>query len=892
MTEKENATAAITHCRVNDLIHPVGIDNCEIYFSWNVRTDIPDFTWDACRIRIYVVEKEIWDSGLLHGDCPVRAHYTPASLKEKTRYTWQVSLYWLDRLVAESDCSSWFETGICEDSWKCGWVGSPFQETQHMPIFRRSFVLQKKISRARAYISGVGHYELRCNGKKVGDDVLEPAWTNYDKSVCYAVYELEDYVITGENVLGILLGNGMYHVPGGRYTKFQNSFGPVGFLLRLEVQYTDGSCEALVSDGEFRAALGPITFSCVYGGEDYDSTFEHEGWDCPDFEENEEWIPAVPISGPKGRIVSRKYPPLKIREDLEARRIGWEDKALVYDTGRNLSGWFRLRLRGPEGFRIRVTPFEMRDKDGSLSQQFTGTPHYYQYTLSGDSEEIWEPRFTYYGFRYLKIEAADPDPAGNFQKQIEILELKGRMIYPCLEKIGDFSCSAPMWNQIHEIITRAILCNTKSVFTDCPHREKLGWLEQLHLIGPGIIYNYEIYGLFRKVLADMREAQLENGLIPDTAPEYINFDTEGIHTGFRDSPEWGSAGIIVPWYLYCTYGDTGILEENYGMMRRYLEYLTSKSQYHILHHGLGDWCDFGLNPPFAQNTPIPVTATAIYYYDIIIMRQIASVLGRMEDASCYGTLGEQVKAAFRREFFDDQGMRYATGSQTANAMALFTGLADEADVPEVLTNLVEDIRRRGYHSTGGDVGYPFLVRALDKYGRQDIMANMLNQTDAPSYGYQVIHGATTLCEEWNGNDPDHPSSSQNHFMLGAAEEWFYSGLAGLKSIHDRMDFGKPEDMIRIEPYFAPQLTWVRAWHRYPKGKVEISWKRTPEKIKLCVSIPAGAKGMLILPVQYQIAGTDSINSSGCEHRNGKICRKLKSGAYEFYIVPVPESEII
>lgn len=840
----EQKNVKITGCTVEYMKQPIGLETRRPRFGWNIETDIRGWKQYAYQIAVYSDELK-WDSGKVLSSRMADIIYEGAPLCEQTLYTWTVTV-WDDReRIAYISENNSFETGIKETSWIAKWIGAEKNSAGIMPVFRKEFNIAKELKDARVYISGAGHYELRLNGGKASEDVLEPAWTNYNKSIFYSIYHVKEKLHRGNNAFGVLLGNGMYHVEeSGRYTKFTGSFGETGFILELHIDYTDGTSEVILSDTSWHTASGPITFSHVYGGEDYNALNSCEGFDTAGFKMDKGWQPVCLITPPRGKLMHRKNPPLKIKETIAAKVIAKpRDTVYIYDTGKNISGWFCIEISGKPGQQVKITPYEMFDKNGELSQAFTGAPHYYSYTLGRGRINVWEPRFTYYGFRYIKVEGAVPigETAGGDSAVIH--SLSGKMIYPDIKPAGEFRCSDFLLNKTHEIITQAMLCNMKSVFTDCPHREKLGWLEQTHLIGPAIMYNYDVHHLFLKVLNDIREGQEEDGLVPDIVPEYINFARLGMHTGFRDSPEWGSAAIIVPWYLYKNYGDVRVLKENYDVMKKYLDYLTGKTQYHILHHGLGDWCDFGVNPPFSQNTPIPVTATAIYYYDITIMEKVAELLGKTEDVTELEILGREVKEAFNREFFDDQGIRYSTGSQTANAMAIFMGLTDGQSEHLVLDYLVNDIKIRGNHTTGGDVGHPFILRTLEKFGRSGLIADMLAQTDAPSYGYQILHGATTLCEEWNGNDPDNPSSSQNHFMLGSGEEWLYSGLAGLKSVHEAGE----ENSIRIEPCFPERLTGLRAWHRYTYGIAAIQWERTLTGIDLKLKLPAGSTGRLTLP---------------------------------------------
>lgn len=733
------------------------------------------------------------------------------------------------------------------------WIGGTKCEGNQVPVFKREFRIEEGCMGGRISVTGVGHFELHLDGEKVGDRVLEPAWTHYDKSVDYSVYRIEE-LKPGLHSLTMWLGNGMYHVRGlGRHAKFERSFGETGFLLEARWEYGNGETEVLVSDTNWMTRPGPIVFSSVYGGEDYDDRVMEEGWELAGAKSDGKWEPAHVLSGngesgaaaPAGKLVRKTNPPLCITKRLPGVRL--EGKDMLYDIGRNISGWFEIRFRGSAGKVLKVTPYEMIDEEGEPSQKFTGFPHYYLFYCRDDRQYCWQPKFTYYGFHLLKLEWLEADLVTPAAEPLRVESVMGLMIGVKTKRAGGFRCSLKLWNQIHTLITNAMECNMKSVFTDCPHREKLGWLEQVHLVGPGLLYNYELAGMYRKVLEDMEEAQTPEGLVPDIAPEYHNFDLEQVHKGFRDSPEWGSACIIAPWYLYGQYGDITFLENHYEMMQKYLDYLQSRTACGLLHHGLGDWCDYGVNPPYAQNTPVPLTASAIYLYDLQLMERIAEVLRKPQDSALYRQWRQQTEKAFRREFYDDQTKRYGTGSQTANAMALFLGLAPEEDDCQVRDSLIRDIELRGYRTTSGDVGFPFVLRALEKIGRSDIAARMLLQTEAPSYGYQILHGATTLCEEWNGNDPKHPSSSQNHFMLGAAEEWFYQVLAGFQRFHQTEEMRMKG--IVLKPYFPEELDWLTAWHTFPEGTVTIDWKRRPWGIRLKIILPGNTSGKVILPAE-------------------------------------------
>ena len=710
-----------------------------------------------------------------------------------------------------------------------------------LPIFRHTFNADESIERATAYLCGLGQHELYINGHRIGENIMEPGWTNYRKTCLYSSVDVTAMLCSGENAVGIMLGNGMYNVTGGRYTKFTGSFGQLKLVFRLDILYTNGSSMEITSGEGWRVAYGPVVFSCIYGGEDYDARREKKGWDCPGYTEDGDWTDAYIVEGPGGELRPRAYPPIKVMERIKPIQIARiENRRYIVDFGQNLSGWSRIKVRGSAGSYVKLWFSEVL-KEGLIFQKNSGAPCYFTYILKGDGEEAWSPRFTYTGFRYALVEGAEfvehACPTGikgretmnsssfaagsihetdwAYTDALVLLDIEAQMIYPDIETTGSFECSEPLYNSIHRLINRAVLSNMKSIFTDCPHREKLGWLEQAHLMAPSIMYNYDVHDLFVKCIMDMGEAQLDNGLVPSIAPEYPVFKGE-----FRDSPEWGSACIITPWYVYREYGDKSLLKESYDVMRKYMIYLSSMAKGHLLNHGLGDWCDIGPNPPYPQNTPIALTATAIYYYDAVLMQKIATVLGRQEDAGSYGRLACDIRQAFNMEFFNVQELQYSTGSQTANAMPLALGLVDEEYREALVEKIIEDIQHKGFHTTSGDIGYRYLLLALAENGSSDVIAKMLLKIDTPSYGFQVEHGATTLTEMWDGPERI-DQSSQNHLMLGHAEEWFYRYLAGIDYGYDETGMYK----ITVKPHTVRNIKWVKASRRVPGGCAEVNWQR-------------------------------------------------------------------
>lgn len=702
------------------------------------------------------------------------------------------------------------------------WISAVRNGTQ-MPVFGKDICLTGRPSKAEIEICGLGQFALFIGDTEINEGIFEPGWTDYRKTRLYSTYDVTDHLTEGENRLRVMLGNGMYHEDGLRYAKFTGSCGDPVLIAALSVEYPDGTQALFVTDASWHFCPGPVLYSSIYGGEDYDAT--QTGWKQP-VDANGEWRPATLQNADRlGTLREALQPAVRIQNEWEEKeRLARADGSLLLDFGKNFAGKIRIRVKGQRGQQVKITPGELLDEAGNINQEFTGDPHYYIYTLSGEGEEEWAPRFTYYGQRYAVIET-----------DAQLLWAKAQEQHASCKQTGFFRCSNEMYNQIHELILGAVRSNMQSVFTDCPHREKLGWLEENHLIGPGILYNFDAGPLYEKLLDDMEDAQTPEGLVPSICPEYVVFDL-----GFRDSPEWGSSCVLLPWYLYERSGKKELLARHYAMAQRYVAYLVGKSDDYILNYGLGDWLDVGHYPMHPANTPIPVTATAILYQDLCVMAQMAELLERKEEALQYREQAARCQAAFNRTFFYPLSKNYATGSQTSNAMPLFLGIVEAEYLDEVKENLRADIDMRGGHFTGGDVGHPYLIRALGEHGMNDLVAKNFMKTDFPSYGYQVACGATTLCEDWDGPNPAHPVMSQNHFMLGAAEEWFYRYLAGIRVQASQ------KECIRIQPCFPDTVDWVDCSAMTPAGRCRVFWKKEADGILIQAQLEGKAPVVLCL----------------------------------------------
>ncbi|HEY3686973.1 MAG TPA: family 78 glycoside hydrolase catalytic domain [Streptosporangiaceae bacterium] len=701
-------------------------------------------------------------------------------------------------------------------------------DTPPLPLLAKQFDLAGGVRSARLYITALGLYDATVNGRPVSDAVLEPPNTDYRKRAVYSTYDVTKLLRGGANTIGVRLGNGTYNVTGGgdRYSKYVGAQGPPKLLAQLEITGRDGKRVTVATDVSWRTELGPTTFAQWYGGEDDDARREPTGWDRPGADLST-WHPAAVAPDPGIALTARSAPPVVpvgTRKTVKVTQP--KPGTYVFDLGENVAGWPVLNVSGKSGTTVTMRPGERLGADGLVDQ---GTmiaggnrtpPIYDRYTLSGHGKETWHPRFVYHGLRYLQVTGL-PGTPGKGTVSATVLRAGN-------DSAGAFTSSDKLLDGIHTIIDRSVQGNMFSVLTDCPDREKLGWLEETHLVQPAVTGGYDVEAYYRSLFANMADAQTADGLVPDIAPEYAVFSG-----GTRDDPNWGSAIILAAWQHYRTYGDTQPLSAYYPNMRRYLDHLTSKASGNLLDYGLGDWAATD------QSTPVGIAATYGYYRSASALADIAGVLGRTDDAAAYRKLAGNIASAFNAKYAS--GDTYGTGSQAGDAFALDMGVVPQDKRAAVLAHLVAAITAKSGHLTVGEIALPAVFRVLSAAGRDDVIDRIATRVTAPSYGYQVVHGATALTEYWDG-----PTGygSQDHFMLGAIDSWFTSGLAGIRQADDSVAYGK----LVIAPSAVGNLTHASASYRTPRGTVASAWRRTGRTLRLQVTVPAGAPARVEVPL--------------------------------------------
>ena len=844
------------------LVSPVGIDTRRPRFGWELAASA-----NIAHCRVVVARDhagaarghgDIWDSGaILPGLFQVAPDHD-LSLQSHRSYWWSLQSADTARNWGPWSDPAHFATGMIDDAWPGPWIADRHDAAlpphargqaaqalvpaQTLPLLRGRIAIAQPIAKAFVSIAGLGHYRLTINGHDVGDAALASGWSDYRRRVLYDTLDVTDLLRAGENILAIMLGNGPYNVEyaPGRYTKFLDSYGAPKAIVALTVDHPGGMRTRYGTGADWCWTPGPITFSSMFGGEDFDARAVPHGWTKPGFDDGG-WHRVAVTDGPGGTLCASTTPPVRIvetRAALSITRIS--DDILLADFGFNCAGRPRLRLVAPKGATIELVPGEALDAQGRVSQaSFNAGPGHAvldRFIAAGVGEEEFEPAFVYHGMRYCEIRGLPKEG---------LRAIECRVLRAEVGRIGQFSASPALPGRIHDLIVRAADSNLMSVITDCPHREKLGWLEQAWLNAPTLFYNRDVITLYEKLVDDIADAQAGDGMVPAIAPEYVAFvDTAGRDQIWRNSPEWGVAAVLAPWQAYRFCGDPSILARAWPAAQRYCAYLDGRARHGLLDFGMGDWYDVGpRDPGEAQLTSRMLTGTAVWIEALQAMAAMAPLVGQAGEP--LQARAHDVTTAFNAHFLDPATGRYEHASQTAQAMPLALGIVPEACRDMALDGLVGAVRAAGNGVTAGDIGFRYVIRALAQAGRDDVVFDMLSVHDRPGYVWQLDHGATTLTEAWDAN----PTKSLNHFMLGHAEGWLYGSLAGLDIDHTRPGAAA----LRIRPRMVPGIDRAAAQTRVPGGIVGCGWQRVSSLIRMTVTIPSGRCAQVWLPASDSAA---------------------------------------
>ncbi len=841
---------------------PLGVDDANPRLSWHLEATGPGqrgLMQSSCRVLAASSTNllannvgDLWDSGQTNLTSPCIA-YGGMPLVSEQQVFWKVKVWdQNDQPSGWSPPATWTMGLLNSTNWLGRWICSPPTKSA-LPIFRREFVVQPGLQRACIYICGLGQYELSANGTKVGNALLAPGWSMYPKTCLYDTLDITSLLTNGDNALGVTLGNGMYNVPvSSRYAKFTGSFGPPELIVQLHCFYTNGASQVIVSDTNWLTISGPITFSSVYGGEDHDARLLPAGWNQAGFNAST-WMAPTETNGPGGALRGQSHaaPPIEAIQTLQPVLTNFlSTNMIVFDLGQNAAIIPTLTTHGQAGAVVQIIPAEITNSDGTVNRDSVGGGSaYWQYTLAGTGREVWIPRFFYHGCRYLQVQLISAAGASQLPA---VDNLQGVVVQSAVPPVGSFSCSVPLFNETETLIRWAQRNNLISILTDCPHRERLGWLEEAHLNGPSLRYEFDLDKFTRCTADAMSDSQLSSGLVPDIAPEFTVFSG-----AFRDSPEWGSSVILVPWQQYQFTGDDMLLRQYYGAMTNYLAYLQRQSAGYMLSYGLGDWYDIGpASEGYEQLTPMGVTATAYFFQDAQTLARIATELGNLSDANRFNLLAAKIAAAFNSSFYSATNGYYATGSQTAQAMPLELGIVNPTNQASVLDTLVASVNSQG--STAGEIGHRYLLRALTDAGRPDMVFDINDLTNfspnAGGYGYMLSQGATSATEAWNAD----PSDSLDHFMWGNIIEWFYHDLAGIQSDPSAPGFRN----VIIKPAFVGNVSWLDSSYLSVMGPITNNWALTNNFATVNPVIPPGADGKVYLPTLGTATNNLLIQESG------------------------------
>jgi alpha-L-rhamnosidase len=761
-----------------------------------------------------------------------------------------------------------------------GPVRGPEDRTLPARMLRKAFAATKKVSRATVTFSGLGLSELYLNGEKVGDAVLSPGLTHYSSRALYVTYDVTDRIRRGANALGVWLGNGRFFAPRAAYPMTTLSYGYPKLLLQLEIDYADGTRETVVSDGSWRLTCGgPITANNEYDGESYDARRELPGWAAPGFDDAA-WQPAQVVAAPGGALSAQMAEPIRVTGTLKPVALS-EPKpgVFVYDMGQNLVGWCRLTVKGPAGAAVKLRHAETLLPDGTLyldnirSAKVTDA-----YTLKGRGREVYEPRFTYHGFRYVEVTGFPGKPA--------LDALEGRVVNDDVKSAGAFTCASPTINDIYCLSLWGTRGNYRSMPTDCPQRdERQGWLGDRSSESKGESYFFDVSALYTKWLRDMADAQKESGSIPDVCPPYWPL--------YNDSVTWPGSAVIIPGALVDQYGDTRVVARHYPAMQKWIAHMSGYVTNGIIaKDSYGDWCVPPEDPKLihskdpARKTAPALLATSYFYHCLTLMARYATLLDKPADAQRYLAQAESMKAAFNAAFYKADLGYYDNGTQTACVLPLAFGLVPPAERGRVFSHLVKKIEgeTRGHVGTGL-VGGQWLNRVLTEGGRADLSYGFATHTDYPSWGYMVSKGATTVWELWNGDTADPAMNSGNHVMLiGDLIIWFYETLAGIAP--DPAQPGFKHIVMRPTP--VGDLLYAKASHRSPYGTIRSAWTRRNVAFEWQVEVPPNTTATLYVPASDpgrvteggqpldRAAGVKLLRAEG-----GRVVLEVGSGEYRF-----------
>jgi alpha-L-rhamnosidase len=832
--------------------NPINIDNTNPRFSWVIYSGKRNKSQSAYHIlvapdkeKLKVGEADIWDSGKIHSSETIQHEFSGKVLEPNRKYFWKV-IVWDEKGEEYESPVAVFETAFLHQSdWQANWIGAgpvkqPLPEKGFFSdkkeqytladtvvhsgqslLLRKEVQLEKKIKSAKAFVTGLGIYEFYINGQRVGENLLAPAKTPYHKHILYDTYDVTGLLKKGENALGFHLGNGWYNPYKKWWAQYRMQwFGHKKAIGQIQIEFTDGTSETIKTDETWKYSYGPVTFNCIYDGEIYDARLEQKDWIQPGFDDAN-WKPVTVFEKLAARLESHTMPPVKVVETIQPVKIKTAENLQVFDMNQNFSGWVRIKVKGEKGTKIRIRFAEDIFPDSALD--VTSNEHAKataEYILKGDSVETYEPRFTYFGFKYAEVSAENGT--------LDLQDIEGCVVHTDNKKAGDFECGNEQVNKIHRATVWSQKSNMLGYPMDCPQRdERLGWFGDAQVTAEEAMFNFDMARFYENWFEGIRDNQdTKTGDLPIISPQPYIWD-EGV--------EWSSTWFTMVWQFYQVYGDKRILARHYEPMKRYMQFLDSISDNYILQMGwIGDWGSMVKGWKEGQPESVP---TAFYFYDAVILSKIAHVLGNEPESQQFAVLADEIKSAYNKRYFNPETGNYSEGSQMANAFPLFLGLVQEEYKAKVFENLVADIEvTNDTHLTTGVLGTKYMPEALAQLGRTDVVWELINQKTYPSWN-SMMEKYTTVCEFWT------LKQSKNHVMMGSIDAWFFKYIVGIRLSEEAPAFKS----FIIQPHVLKDLDHATASTETICGKVSAEWKIENRNFRLNVEVPFNTTAKVFIP---------------------------------------------
>ncbi|MGI2294903.1 family 78 glycoside hydrolase catalytic domain [Paenibacillus sp. GXUN7292] len=869
-------------------VNPIGIDVRRPRISWKLKTDERAVLQTAYEIEVAAdaeFSRIIWSSGKVESDQSTHVEIVDVQIASSTRYYYRVKSWSNKGDSSDWSAAAFWETGLLHTSdWSAHWIGAPAEviaeDAEQSPLLRKSFELKADIRQARIYTTALGLYELELNGARVGDSYFTPGWTSYNHRLQVQTYDVTSMLQEGENAIGAMLGKGWYSGNLGWQDQKDIYGSQIALLLQMHIWYEDGSVETIATDEQWLASASPVLMSEIYHGETYDARLEQPGWSEAGFHDSA-WQQAVRVERGLSQLVAQENEPVRKTGEIKPIALIQTPKGeTVIDFGQNMVGWVRFRVRGDAGSTIEIHHAEVLDNDGNFyMENMRSAKVTICYTLKGADVETYEPRFTFQGFRYIRLIGFD---AG-----VQLGDFTGIVLHSDMPAIGTFECSDPLINQLQHNIEWGLKGNFLDVPTDCPQRdERLGWTGDAQMFIRTATYLYNVAPFFTKWSRDLAADQLENGGVPFVIPNVLSKES-------HSSSAWGDAAVIVPWTLYMAYGDQRILEEQYSSMKAWVSYIQQQGDNPFLWNTgfhFGDWLGLDAKPDsYVGATDRDYIATAFYAYSTSLLQKTAAVLGKTEDAEYYAKLYADIVAAYTEEFVTPAG-RLSVSTQTAQVLALMFGLLQGKAKERAVAKLMELMEESKFHLTTGFVGTPYLNHVLSDHGQLNTAYRLLFQQDYPSWLYQVTKGATTIWEHWDGIREDgsfwsKDMNSYNHYAYGAIGDWMYRCVAGIDTDEEKAGYKH----IFVRPQPGDQLSWADGSLNTMYGSIRSKWSRAEDgAMELLVVIPPNTTATIVLPgadsdktMESEIPLQQTEGISSVEQVENGVSMLAGSGEYRF-----------